>query len=273
MPDPNISIASRFTRYMQVILFVGIYIVCGYLLHLEATAYLLLGIPFTLLFQLFIAKKPIHQLWLRDEKKFYLNKWGWIIAILLMVFPIYQIIDLVIHNQLTWVLFGYYTAAFLGAFCAGYSFSRFTKKTLRDFFTCFIIVVLIRVLLYFFPFLTGKHEFRFDYMQGIRSLLTYIPIAFVVEEVVFRGMLDTYIHPAKRAKGLWSAIFISVLWGLWHLPLHVNSESSMGFIVLTRILVSSWGIILSIFWRRTGNLAVPAFSHAFANAIRDAFAI
>jgi len=29
------------------------------------------------------------------------------------------------------------------------------------------------------------------------------------------------------------------------------------------------GIFLSIFWRRSGNLAVPGFSHAFSDSVRN----
>ena len=30
-----------------------------------------------------------------------------------------------------------------------------------------------------------------------------------------------------------------------------------------------WDIFLSIFWRRSGNLAVPGFSHAFSDSVRN----
>jgi membrane protease YdiL (CAAX protease family) len=123
--------------------------------------------------------------------------------------------------------------------------------------------------LYFLPLLAGKSEFYPDYIRAIKSLLTYIPVAFVVEEVVFRGMLDTYIHSSKKVIGVWSALFISVLWGLWHLPLSADGSKPIWFVALGSMTISLWGIILSIFWRRTGNIAVPGFSHAFADAIRD----
>jgi len=84
-------------------------------------------------------------------------------------------------------------------------------------------------------------------------------------------MLDTYIHPSARTKNIWSALFISCLWGLWHLPLAVRDGVTLWSTVLSVMTISLWGIILSIFWRRSGNLAVPAFSHAVADAVRDGF--
>jgi membrane protease YdiL (CAAX protease family) len=248
-----------------------VYISLGFLLRLEAPSYLLLGIPLTLIFQLFIVRQPLHKLWCRDGEKFHLNKFGWIITLCFIAFPIYKIIELATQDKLTLINLGYYSAAMLGAFGAGYCYSNFTKKTAKDFLLCFGIIVVVRISLYFFPFIIGNHEFNPDYIRGIKSLLTYIPVAFVVEEVVFRGMLDTYIHQSKTTTGLWPALFISCMWGLWHLPLSLDSKTSIWFVVLPSMIISLWGIVLSIFWRRTGNLAVPGFPHAFADAVRDSF--
>lgn len=255
-------------RYMQTILFMVVYISLGFLLRLEAVSYLLLGIPLTLVFQLFIVRQPLHKIWLRDKEKFRLNKLGWTITLCFIAFPIYKTIELASQDKLTLLNLGYYSAASLGAFGAGYCYSNFTKKTAKDFLLCFGIIAVLRISFYFFPFIIGKHEFNPDYFRGIKSLLTYIPVAFIVEEVIFRGMLDTYIHQSKKTKGLWSALFISCIWGLWHLPLSTDGENPIRF-VLPSLTISLWGIVLSIFWRRTGNLAVPGFSHAFADAIRD----
>jgi len=260
---------STSVRYLLAALFVGIYVFLGFLLKLGVEAYLLLGIPLMVLFQLVIVRQPLHKLWLRDGKKFHLNKTGWIITICFIVFPIYRIIELATQDKLTLIHLGYYSAAALGSFGAGYCYSNFTKKTAKDFLLCFGIIAVVRMSWYFFPFLFGKQEFNPDYIQGARSLLTYIPVAFVVEEVVFRGMLDTYVHQSKKTNALIPAIFISFLWGFWHLPLFPNID--MGWIIALPLRASVSGIFLSIFWRRTGNIAVPGFSHAFTDAVRDAF--
>ncbi len=259
--------SKTYIRYIHVALFVAIYIVIGYLFNLKPQPYLLVGIPLTCFFQLFIVRQPLHKLWLREEEKFHLSKSGWIITLCFIVFPIYKAIELASQDKLTFVNSGYYSAAIFGAFGVGYCYSNVTKKTAKEFLLCFGIIAVVRMSWFLFPFIFGDQEFKPDYIQGIKSLLTYIPVAFVVEEVVFRGMLDTYIHPSKKTNGLWSAIFISCIWGVWHLPISI--DQSPGWVLLVVLRSGSWGVFLSIFWRRTGNLAVPAFSHSFVDAIRD----
>jgi membrane protease YdiL (CAAX protease family) len=256
-------------RYVLTILFMVVYVSLGFILRLEAVAYLLIGIPFTVFFQLLVARRPLHNLWLRDSETFHLNKIGRTITFCFILFPIYKSIHLATHDKLTPLNFGYYSAAILGAFGAGYCYSNLTKRTAKDFLLCFGIILAVRISFYLFPFIFTNRDFRPDYVRGIESLLTYIPIAFAVEEVVFRGMLDTYIHPSKKTNGIWSALFISWMWGLWHLPLSMNSGTSVWPVILSSLIISLWGLVLSIFWRRTGNLAVPGFPHAFADAIRD----
>ncbi len=247
----------------------AVYISLGFLFRLEAVSYLLLGIPLTILFQLCVARQALTKLWLRDEKIFRLNRSGWSIALCLMVFPIYKITQVASPDKLRLLHFAYYSAAILGAFGAGYCYSHFTKKTAKEFLLCFGLIIPVRISFYFFPFLFATHKFNPDYLRGIGSLLTYIPVAFVVEEVVFRGMLDTYLHPSKKTNGLWSALFISCMWGLWHLPLSIQGDRSIWLVAVSAMTISLWGFVLSLFWRRTGNLAVPGFAHAFADAVRD----
>lgn len=245
-----------------------VYISLGFVLKLETISYLLLGVPLTVIFQTFVVRDPLHKLWLRNEEKFRLNKSGWIITLCFIIFPVYKIIESIMQDRLTLLNLGYYSSAAFGAFGAGYCYGNFTKKTAKDFLLCFGIIIVLRISFYFFPLIIGKHESAPDYMRGFMAVLTYIPVAFVVEEVVFRGMLDSYIHRSEKTTNLWSALFISCIWGLWHLPLSMQSGTTIWFIV-GPLTISLWGIVLSVFWRRTGNLAVPGFSHAFADAIRD----
>lgn len=41
----------------------------------------------------------------------------------------------------------------------------------------------------------------------------------MLEEVFFRGALDTHVHDEREKRGVWSALFVSALWGVWHLPI------------------------------------------------------
>jgi membrane protease YdiL (CAAX protease family) len=262
--------ASLFIRYIIVILFVAVYIALGYVFQLNAQAYLLSGIPLTVFFQLVIAKQPIHKLWMRNEEKFTMNPTALLIAIGLMVWPTYKIIHSIEAGNFTLVSLAYDLATLSGAFAAGFAFSRLTKKTIKELFICLGIVLLIKGITIIIILIWAKPGEHPDYITGITSLLTYIPIAFIVEEVVFRGMLDSYIYSSQKSAGIWPVFFISALWALWHLPLSSSNETILFISIAALINTGIWGIPLSVFWRRTGNLAVPVFSHAFIDAIRDA---
>ena len=259
-----------YIRYLQACAFVIVYISLGFAFRLKTEAYLLLGIPLSILFQLVVARQPLINLWLRQESTFTLRPLGWIITLCFLIYPVSQVIVLGSEQKLSLLDVGFYSAVCLGAFGAGFCYSRFTRSTAKYFLLCFGSIGLLRSALYFLPFIVGQKELEFDFGQGITSLLLYIPIAFVVEEVVFRSMLDRYIHRSKKTDTFFSAFFISCLWGLWHLPLSLNKGNSLWFTAIAAMLISVWGIFLSIFWRKTGNLAVPGFSHAFADAVRDA---
>jgi membrane protease YdiL (CAAX protease family) len=101
-----------------------------------------------------------------------------------------------------------------------------------------------------------------------RYLALYFPVTFVLEEVTFRGALDSHVHRAGEPRGWLSAVLVSVLWGLWHLP--VSGGMPLPYLVLELV---AWhtlvGVPLSLAWRRSGNLAGPAFAHAAIDAVRN----
>jgi membrane protease YdiL (CAAX protease family) len=59
-----------------------------------------------------------------------------------------------------------------------------------------------------------------------------------------------------------------LLWSWWHLPITVDQGVIKSLLTLP-IMMVPMGIFLSIYWRRSGNLAVPGFAHAFADAVRN----
>jgi membrane protease YdiL (CAAX protease family) len=92
-----------------------------------------------------------------------------------------------------------------------------------------------------------------------------------LEEVAFRGAIDSHVHNPNDKHSWLSAIFVSALWGLWHLPIagaHGILQLVMLIILLPLIHIAT-GIFLSISWRRSGNLAVPAIVHALIDAVRN----
>ncbi|WP_040823133.1 CPBP family intramembrane glutamic endopeptidase [Nocardia jiangxiensis] len=101
------------------------------------------------------------------------------------------------------------------------------------------------------------------------SMLLYVPVVFVMEEVFFRGALDSYLHrPGEPVDGC-SAVGLSILWALWHLPVMSTHTGIVRTIILALPLQVLIGVPLSLWWRRSGNLAVPGLAHAFNDAVRQ----
>ena len=104
------------------------------------------------------------------------------------------------------------------------------------------------------------------------SVATYLPVVFVLEEVLFRGLLDPYLHGSTPGPDRASALYGSALWGIWHLP--VMSIALGAFTIPYLVAVHAvLGYVLVTSWRRTGNLAAPGIAHAVSDALRNAVAV
>ena len=97
------------------------------------------------------------------------------------------------------------------------------------------------------------------------------PVGFVVEEVFFRGGLDTYLHAGEKGFGWPSAVFVSALWGLWHLNVQ-DLHSARLLTTIASLLVSQVliGVLLSFWWRKSGNLLLSDTAHGLLEAVRNA---
>src|SRR5262249_11109207 len=107
-------------------------------------------------------------------------------------------------------------------------------------------------------------------LVGLQYLFLYFAVVFVLEEVSFRGMLDTHIYKPGDRFRLTAAILVSCLWGVWHLPVVPRQDAGIIAALGLMAVHCPTGIFLSLYWRRSGNLAVPAFTHAFIDAVRNA---
>ena len=108
-------------------------------------------------------------------------------------------------------------------------------------------------------------------MIGIGSFVLYVPVCFVLEEVVFRGALDSHVFQPGDKGQWWTAFFVSTLWGWWHLPIAGATGISqlVTLLVVLPCIHIAVGVFFSLSWRRSGNLAVPATVHAFIDAVRN----
>jgi hypothetical protein len=77
-------------KYVEVLVFILVWMAAGWIFHLDANAYLLLGVPLVVLFQLFIARRPLRNLWVRDATTFRLGLIGIVLAALLILAPGYD---------------------------------------------------------------------------------------------------------------------------------------------------------------------------------------
>jgi membrane protease YdiL (CAAX protease family) len=273
-------------RWVEVLAFVGVWIAAGELLDMSTNAYLLFGIPLTAGFQLFVRRRPIKDLWVRDGPGLSLRTVSLKLAIPLAIIPFIDLAVFVVKGQgVDYIL--YALAAIVGAGAAAYALGQFRRETWRYVGLCLATAGLLGVLLMIGPRLIAAWydastvhptdgSLGPNALVGIQSLLLYIPALFMMEEVAFRGAIDSHVrHPGEHhgvgstAYGIASAIGVSVLWGLWHYP--VIPHASVIQVVATLLLLQvAVGPFLSLFWRRSGNLMVPGFVHALLDSIRNA---
>src|SRR5690349_16378682 len=67
-------------RTMEAVAFVGVWMLAGYLLQLGSDAYLLVGIPLTIGFQVLVRRRPLRELFAGTTTRFSLDKKGFALA-------------------------------------------------------------------------------------------------------------------------------------------------------------------------------------------------
>jgi len=271
---------SQLTRSVQVVVFVGIWMAIGWLFHLDGNSYLVVGVPLVVMFQLLVRKKPLVTLWMRDAARFRLNAVGIILAFGFAVLPAVRLIQTA--GSASWsshmpeIL--WYVCCIVGAFGAAFAFCRFTKRTWKELGFCLLTAGIIgsgTMLLGAFIRWAMLHKpivlSGAMAMTGIQSFVLYVPVCFVLEEVVFRGALDSHVFQPGDQGQWWTATFVSTLWGWWHLPIAgaTGIQQLITYIIVLPCIHIAVGVFLSLSWRCSGNLAVPATVHAFIDAVRN----
>jgi membrane protease YdiL (CAAX protease family) len=255
-------------RYVEALLFLAVWMGLGFAFHLDANAYLLLGVPLTVLFQCLVRRRPITALWVRDSPRFQLGWSGYFVAGVLAVLPLYFLFRVLQAQE--WVVAGWFLCALTGAVAAAYSLRHFSSTTFRSLASCLLTAGVIGTGLFVLAWVEKGRPTPRPFF-GLQYLFLYFAVVFVLEEVSFRGLLDAHLyHQGDRSRWT-SAIVVSCLWGIWHLPIVPWQNAGVAITALS-LLASHCpiGIFLSLYWRRSGNLAVPAFTHAFIDAVRNA---
>jgi membrane protease YdiL (CAAX protease family) len=271
--DGRVGDATRHRRIIEVAAFVALWVSAGYLLPINGNGYLLLGIPLTIAFQLLVRRRPLRELFAFGTTRFTLDGPGRVLAIVLAVAPGVFAVRAVSAGN--WVNAGWYLAAIGGAVCAAFALRNGSARSaLRSAALPLAVGSTGMAAVYSgLHFATGTPISAAVVVTGIvQYSLLYFPATFLLEEVSFRGALDAHVHHDGERRGLMSALLISVLWGLWHLPVSkgLPFPIQVGELVCVHVLL---GVPLSLAWRRTRNLSGPALAHAVNDAVRNAFMV
>jgi membrane protease YdiL (CAAX protease family) len=265
-------------RYLEVLAFVAVWMALGWVFHLDANSYLLIGVPLVALFQRFIRRQPLRNLWVRDAAGFRLGLVGSVLAALLMLAPGYDLIVVALRRKSG--IFGLWLlCAVAGAVAAAFALTQQRASAAKRGFPSFITAVLIGMAITAAGALARHHPIGMPLSKLpllLKQFLLYFAVTFVLEEVAFRGALDSHIYQPRSngesSSSPWlSAIFVSALWGIWHLPT-VPIPSAAGFAATIPVLIivhTLVGVPLSFCWRASGTLVLPAAAHALIDSYRN----
>jgi membrane protease YdiL (CAAX protease family) len=264
------SAAVYWRRCLVVTLFVGLWMALGFWFKLDANLYLLLGVPMTALFQIFVQRRPIRALWVRTASPPRFGV-GWLLlAAALASLPIYE--SLAGWVFVGWVVIGWMACAILGAPAAVYCIQNINHRVAHAVPPAAAIVVFLSIAMMFAAVMRkGFGVFTIgSLLETLRWTWLYFTVSFFLEEVTFRGALDSYVYRPEDKRGYLSAVAIGFLWGLWHLPIVSWQETGLLMTVVQLVIAHTVvGVFLSMSWRIGGNLLVPAAAHALIDGIRN----
>ena len=259
-------------RWLIVVAFVAVWMLCGVVGDLSANAYLLLGVPLVVMFQLTVARRPLQSMWLRAAPPFRLGARGIALAGLLAIAPVYGLAES-LDEQRGVVTAIWYVCAIGGCAAVAYAWINRPRTALRPalifaglaLFCGLAIMAAGAVVTGRTPWIvvTRLPSFALDF-------LLYLPVTFVLEEVVFRGALDSYVGGTGIVgwHNTATAIGVAALWGLWHLPI-MSGPLQLGVVVQLLAVHLPIGIFLAFSWRAGGTLLLPALAHALIDAYRN----
>ena len=270
--EPRHPVEDRARRLVEITLFVAVWVAIGELLDMNPNVYLVFGVPLTIAFQLYVARRPLHEMWVRHAPAFHLSQRDLIWAGVLAIVPLITLVsDLRDSAGVPFYLWDLVTIA--ATVPCAWALRQFVPRTRRYLLFCLatagVIGLFWMVGLDYLDttfFHRAGSEPSFDLFVFVQYMLLYLPSLFLMEEVVFRGVLDSHVQHEGEHHGLLTAIYVSVLWGLWHFPIR-GGESVVALI----LVMGTTGIFLSIYWRRSGNLGVSGGTHAFVDSVRNGF--
>ena len=256
----------------------------------ESNGYLLLGVPLTALFQRFVRKRPLRDLWVSasaaggDAPVRGGSPWPLILGV--GAVPLAGLVYAAAHLQPVSAL--YCLAACVGAAPLAYAIRRVRVTEASALLRHALVpaaVGLVFVVSGRWLFGGVEQSFGRAVLVGLSSFATYVPALFVLEEPFFRGALDGHLSrpredPLRGApRDRWpSALYVAILWAIWSLPTvpiaHIrDADRFFAALGWTFVMHAAMGVGLSLARRRTGHLLAPVLAHAFVDATRVALGV
>jgi membrane protease YdiL (CAAX protease family) len=268
-----LTVDGRLVRAAVATLMIGGYVALGFAFRLGAEAYLLLGIPITIAFQVLVVRRSLRSLWLRQAPPMTFTPRSIVAIVVIAIAPAIVAVGGVRDGDLA--LVGWGLAAMVGAVGAVYALRAMDRDAVQSTIRTTLIAVAILVgIMVAYRLATGgfNGNLAAALATTVISLATYLPVVFVMEEVLFRGLIDTYLHGSTPGPDRASALYGSALWGIWHLPV---AFLALGALTIPYLVVvhTAIGYFMVTAWRRTGNLAAPGIAHAVIDTLRNAVAV
>lgn len=277
-------------RYLEATAFVGTWMLLGVALdaiwgklgtenyQLESWCYLLIGIPLAFGFQRIVRREKLGNIWLRNHAAWPWTKTGWLFAACLALAPAFAVFKGVSQGE--WLKSGMLLISVAGAAACGFAIhDAFRNPPGKKNLTIFLVeLVLLGAIGYFWGrggavTITASSE---TFFVLFRLLAINLGAAMIIEDGIFRGIVDSHLHPSGSNRYLTTAVVSALLWGVWHLPLFLFqgvAPAQLGrlsvTIVITCLII---GVMFSDLWRRTGNLAFVVIPHAVVDAIGNYYA-
>ncbi|MEO7934511.1 MAG: CPBP family intramembrane glutamic endopeptidase [Chthoniobacterales bacterium] len=230
--------------------------------------------PVVIAFQLFIHRQPLRTLWVRNSPRFHLDALGVLFALLLMISPAYELVTTAARAPLMIKL--YLVCSLVGAVGVAFALRHIRAALSGRALWPFGAALLVGTLTFALWAVSHGRSASIPankLLPFLKIFLGYLVVSFVIEEVAFRGAFDSHVYqPIEGRRHEWlSAVFISALWGIWHLPL-VPLHGIAELVVVVPIIVLSHcldGVFISLCWRRSGTLLLPSVYHSLIDAYRN----
>jgi membrane protease YdiL (CAAX protease family) len=282
---PSAPSRARPVPALFAVLFLAIWVALGFAMRsakvrwLDANAYLVLGVPLTLLHQRFVRRRPIPELWVRDSSGPAARRSPLLKVTIFLALAAYPAVMFFSATRAREPAFMAWTmAAIVGAAGCSYAIAYATRRDVRALLGCLLTAGVLGTLLMVAAAMAShanKPPLELGHVAKVflTSLAQYIPVCFALEEVSMRALVDAEFARSFPRARITTAIVSSALWGLWHLPtVPANAGGApLGVICVSLMLTHTLiGVPLALWYRRSGNLLVPVTTHAFIDAVRNA---